>query len=89
MSEKASKESEDKNNEWKGKGNTIIKYNWWWKNELCCRNIRKLDMSGSIPNAETIAAIKEADEMLNNKTGQRFEGSTEDFFHMLLENETC
>jgi hypothetical protein len=42
-----------------------------------------------IPNAETIVAIKEADEMLNNKTGQRFEGSTEDFFHMLLENETC
>lgn len=38
-----------------------------------------------IPNDETIEAIKEGDEMLKNGTGQRFEGSTEDFFSMLLE----
>ena len=46
-----------------------------------------------IPNNETIEAIKEGDEMLQNGTGhnivngtgQRFTGSTEDFFHMLLE----
>lgn len=38
-----------------------------------------------IPNAETIAAIQEGDEMLANGTGQRFEGSTEDFFAGLLE----
>lgn len=37
------------------------------------------------PNAETIAAMEEGDEMLKNGTGQRFEGSTEDFFKMLLE----
>ena len=38
-----------------------------------------------IPNDETIAAINEGDKMLENGTGQRFTGSTEDFFHMLLE----
>ena len=38
-----------------------------------------------IPNNETIEAIKEGDEMLQNGTGQRFTGSTEDFFNMLLE----
>ncbi len=38
-----------------------------------------------IPNNETIEAIKEGDEMLKNGTGQRFTGSTEDFFDMLLE----
>jgi len=41
----------------------------------------KLEM----PNAETLEAIKEGDEMLENGTGQRFEGSTEDFFKMILE----
>lgn len=40
-----------------------------------------------IPNEETVEAIKEGDEMLENGTGQRFAGSTEDFFHMLLEEE--
>lgn len=38
-----------------------------------------------IPNAETLEAIREGDEMLENGTGQRFEGSTEDFFNMILE----
>ncbi|MDE7310134.1 MAG: hypothetical protein K2N87_00670 [Eubacterium sp.] len=38
-----------------------------------------------IPNKETEEAIKEGDEMIQNGTGQRFTGSTEDFFHMLLE----
>lgn len=33
-----------------------------------------------IPNAQTAAAIQEGDEMLEQGTGQRFEGSTEDFF---------
>lgn len=37
------------------------------------------------PNAETLEAIREGDEMLENGTGQRFEGSTEDFFRMILE----
>lgn len=40
-----------------------------------------------IPNAETLAAIKEGDEMLENGTGQRFTGSTKDFFEMILEEE--
>lgn len=39
----------------------------------------------NIPNDETIAAIKEGDEMLENGTSQRFDGSTEDFFRGLLE----
>lgn len=38
-----------------------------------------------IPNAITVAAIQEGDEMLVNGSGQRFEGSTEDFFTRLLE----
>ena len=38
-----------------------------------------------IPNVETLEAIKEGDELLENGTGQRFEGSTEDFFKMILE----
>lgn len=32
-----------------------------------------------IPNAETMDAIREGDELLENGTGQRFEGSTEFF----------
>lgn len=43
--------------------------------------------SEEIPNAETLEAIREGDEMLENGTGQRFEGSTEDFFNMILEEQ--
>ncbi len=38
-----------------------------------------------VPNTETLEAIREGDEMLENGTGQRFTGSTEDFFKMILE----
>ncbi len=37
------------------------------------------------PNAETIEAIKEADEMIEKGTGQQFEGSAKDFIGKLLE----
>lgn len=37
-----------------------------------------------VPNIETLEAIKEGDEILENGTGQRFEGSTEEFFKMIL-----
>lgn len=37
------------------------------------------------PNATTIAALIEGDEMLRNGTGQHFQGSAEDFFAMLDE----
>lgn len=40
-----------------------------------------------IPNAETIEAIKECEEMIKNGTGQRFTGSTKDFFKMLMEED--
>ena len=40
------------------------------------------------PNAETIAAMEEADRMIEEGTGENFTGSTDDFFRMLLENET-
>lgn len=40
-----------------------------------------------IPNGETMEAIREGDEILENGTGQRFEGSTEDFFNMILEEQ--
>lgn len=36
-----------------------------------------------IPNAVTIAALREGDEMLRTGTGQHFQGSTKDFFAML------
>lgn len=39
-----------------------------------------------IPNADTIAAIKEGDKILESGTGQRFDGTTEDFFRSLLGN---
>lgn len=35
------------------------------------------------PNAETIAALKEGDEMLRTGTGQHFQGTTKEFFAML------
>ena len=38
-----------------------------------------------VPNEVTLEAFKESDEMIKNGTGQRFEGATEDFFKMLLE----
>ena len=43
--------------------------------------------SEETPNAETMEAIREGDEILENGTGQRFEGSTEDFFNMILEEQ--
>ncbi|MBR4545573.1 MAG: hypothetical protein IKO14_06320 [Oscillibacter sp.] len=36
-----------------------------------------------IPNAETIAAMQETDEMIRTGGGQHFTGSTADFFAML------
>ena len=36
-----------------------------------------------VPNAETIAAMKETDEMIRTGGGQHFAGSTADFFAML------
>ena len=40
---------------------------------------------GETPNDETIMAIKEADDMVANGTGQQFEGFAKDFVNMLLE----
>lgn len=36
-----------------------------------------------IPNAETIAALREGDEMLRTGKGQHFKGTAEEFFAML------
>lgn len=36
-----------------------------------------------IPNAETIAALKEGDEMLRTGSGQHFQGTAKEFFAML------
>ncbi|MBR3570668.1 MAG: hypothetical protein IKN96_07740 [Oscillibacter sp.] len=36
-----------------------------------------------VPNAETLAAMAETDEMIRTGGGQRFKGSTADFFAML------
>jgi hypothetical protein len=37
-----------------------------------------------IPNAETIAAMKETEEMARNGTGEHFTGSTTDFLASIL-----
>lgn len=37
------------------------------------------------PNAETLEAFAEIDEMKKNGTGEHFSGSTEDFFNSILE----
>ncbi len=39
----------------------------------------------NIPNEETVSAIAEGNDRLDAGTGQRFEGTTEDFFQKLLE----
>jgi len=36
-----------------------------------------------VPNAETIAAMQEVNEMIRTGSGQHFQGSAEDFFAML------
>ncbi len=36
-----------------------------------------------VPNAETVAATEETDEMIRTGGGQHFTGATEDFFAML------
>lgn len=36
-----------------------------------------------IPNAETVAAMQEVDEMIRTGSGQRFQGTAEEFFAML------
>lgn len=36
-----------------------------------------------IPNAETIAALREGDEMLRTGKGQHFQGTAKEFFAML------
>ena len=46
--------------------------------------LENLTSLADIPNSDTIAAIKEGDKMLKNGTGQRFDGTTEDFFQELL-----
>ena len=38
------------------------------------------------PNAETAAAMAEVDNMIKTGTGQYFDGSTEEFMKMMLED---
>lgn len=47
--------------------------------------LENLTNFADIPNEETVMAIKEGDEALQNGTGQRFQGDTKEFFHKLLE----
>ena len=37
------------------------------------------------PNATTLAAMAETDEMIRTGSGQQFEGTTEEFFSQILE----
>ena len=45
--------------------------------------IADTDASREIPNAATIAALKEGDEMLRTGMGQHFQGTAAEFFAML------
>ena len=45
------------------------------------------DVAADIPNATTIAALKEGDEMLRTGKGQHFQGSAAEFFAMLDEED--
>lgn len=38
---------------------------------------------GEVPNAETVAAMQEVNEMIRTGSGQHFQGSAEDFFALL------
>ena len=42
-----------------------------------------LETYEDIPNAETVAAMEEVDEMIRTGSGQHFRGKAEDFFAML------
>lgn len=42
-------------------------------------------LSDDIPNAATIAALQEGDEMLRTGAGQGWTGSTEELFRQILE----
>ena len=39
-----------------------------------------------VPNAETIAAMAEVDQMIASGSGEHFSGSTGEFFQMLMES---
>ena len=41
-----------------------------------------------LPNAETIAAMQETDDMIQSGTGQHFQGSASAFFAMLDEEDS-
>lgn len=40
-----------------------------------------------IPNAETVAALREGDEMLRTGSGQEWTGSTAELFRQILEED--
>lgn len=44
-------------------------------------------LTADTPNATTIAALKEGDEMLRTGAGHGWTGSTEDLFRQILEEE--
>ena len=39
-----------------------------------------------VPNADTIEAMNEIDNMIKTGAGQHFEGSTEEFMRMMMED---
>lgn len=46
-----------------------------------------IDDQEDTPNAETIAALREGDEMLRTGSGQGWTGSTEELFSQILEED--
>lgn len=45
--------------------------------------------NSEVPNAETIAAMEEVNEMIRTGSGQRFQGTAEEFFAMLDAEDTA
>ena len=62
--------------------------------EIFTRNIKEHDSMSNREiaaelleqNVDTIEAMKEIDNMIKTGSGQHFEGSTEDFMRMMLQN---
>ncbi|MBD5082321.1 MAG: hypothetical protein HDT44_11245 [Ruminococcaceae bacterium] len=51
--------------------------------------LQGMSMDEEIPNDETLEAFAESDEMLRDGTGMRFEGSAEELFKILLEDQNA
>ena len=57
------------------------------ENKLFIAYLQGISAPDEIPNAETLDAMTEVEEMIRNGTGQHFQGSAEEFTNMLLSED--